>query len=364
MSNVHRITVIIAIGLALCCGTNPADVNPDRHIWDYSTPEAQGMNHQTLDSAFVQAGAEGFIDGLLVIRNGFIVGEEYYNGYDEMRPHNMMSVSKSFLSAITGLALHHGYIESLDEEMLGYFPEYVYPGIDPRKHDITIGHLLTMRMGLRDESEDNYAVYWAFYNSDNWIKTTIEAPLVFNPGERMCYNTFQTHLLSAIITRSAQKSTLEFAKEFLFNPAGIDVDSWEQDPQGYYFGGNSMYFAPQEAAVLGFLYLNDGKLGDLQIVPRHWVDLSLSPSTDFTHPNEWGALKNYNYAYLWWLGEINDHALFMGYGYGGQFLAVFPDLNLIVVSTADYQVDTDTATTQEWAILDIVANYILPAVNS
>ena len=246
--------------------------------------------------------------------------------------------------------------------MLNFFPDYIYPGIDPRKYDINIIHLLTMRMGIGDESEDDYRVYWETYISDNWIKTTIESPLISNPGEKMRYNTFQTHLLSGIITKTTQRSTWDFATESLLNPMNIDVDFWEQDPQGYYFGGNSMYFTPREMAVLGFMYLNNGRLNDLQIVPAEWVTLTLTPSTNFDHPNQWGAFENYNYAYLWWLGQINEHKLFMGYGHGGQFVIVFPALNLIVVSIASDQVDPDTATVQEWAIFDIIATYILPSI--
>jgi CubicO group peptidase (beta-lactamase class C family) len=143
------------------------------------------------------------------------------------------------------------------------------------------------------------------YSSPNWIKATIESPLAFDPGEKMRYNTFQTHLLSGIITKATQKSTLKYGKEFLFDPMGIDVDEWKQDPQGAYFGGNEMYFTSQEVALFGYLYLNHGFLNGRQIVPSAWVDSSLSPSTNNTHPNEWGAFKNYNYAHLWWLGQIN-----------------------------------------------------------
>ncbi|MQY79094.1 MAG: serine hydrolase, partial [Bacteroidetes bacterium] len=224
-------------------------------------------------------------------------------------------------------------------------------------------HLLTMRMGIKGEADDDYGVYWELYNSGNWIKETIESQLLNDPGEKMRYNTFQTHLLSAIITKATQQSTLDFAREVLFKSMKIDIDSWEQDPQGYYFGGNSMHFTPREIAVLGYLYLNNGRLSDMQILPIDWIELSLSPSTNKEHPNEWGAWKNYNYAYLWWLGQINEYDLFMGYGYGGQFVVVFPSINLIVVSTAKHQISPETSTVQEWAIFDIIAKYVLPSIN-
>lgn len=355
--------ILLVLSFILGCEKNLTDHESNNAIWSFSKPEAQGMNTQILDSAFVQAQAKGFVDGLLVVRNGHIVAEKYYNGYDERRPHNIMSVSKSFLSAITGIAVNQGYIKNLDAKVLDYFPEYVSEDLDPRKHDITIRHLLTMRMGIKDESDDNYGAYWEFYHSENWINKTIESPLVFNPGERMRYNTFQTHLLSAIITKVARKSTLDFATEFLCDPLKIDIDSWEQDPQGYYFGGNSMYFTPREIAMLGYLYLKNGRINDQQIIPADWIELTLAPSTDFKHPNEWGAWKNYNYASLWWLGQIDQHDLFMGYGYGGQFLVVFPSLNLIVVTTANSEVEPDVSTIQEWALFEIISNYILPSIS-
>jgi CubicO group peptidase (beta-lactamase class C family) len=362
MKKIYLITIIIALGIIFGCEKNPEEVDSKQYIWDISTPETHSMDHEILDSAFMQAGLTGFIDGILVIRNGSIVAEEYYNEYDAFTPHNIMSVSKSFLSAITGLALHQGYIDNLNQKMLNYFPEYIYPGMDPRKNDISILHLLTMRMGIRGESEDDYRVYWETYISDNWIKKTIESPLISNPGEKMRYNTFQTHLLSAIITKATQKSIWDFATESLFDPMKIDIDFWEQDPQGYYFGGNAMYFTAREMALLGYLYLNNGRLNGIQIIPVEWAILTMSPSTNFDHPNQWGAFENYNYAYLWWLGQINGHDLFMGYGHGGQFVVVFPQLDLIVVSIARYEVDPDTATVQEWAIFDIIATHILPSL--
>jgi CubicO group peptidase (beta-lactamase class C family) len=346
----------------ISCEKNPNEVQIRNNLWAISSPEAQQMNAQIVDSAFIKAKETKFIDGLLVIRNGKLVKQQYYNGYNAWQPHHIMSVSKSFLSAITGIAFHQGYIDSLNEKVMDYFPEYIYPDMDPRKYDITIKHLLTMRMGIQGEADNNYEIYWNLYTSENWIKSTNEMPLLFNPGEQMGYNTFETHLLSAIITKATKQSTLEFADENLFKPMGIDCDAWEQDPQGYYFGGTSMYFTLQEMALFGYLYLKNGILNDLQIIPQNWVELTLSASTNNQHPNEWGAWKNYNYAWLWWLGQINDYDLFMAYGYGGQFIMVFPALNIIIVTTSRYEVDSDTSTIQEWAIFDIVADYIIPSL--
>ena len=346
----------------ISCKKNLNEIQVRNDLWNRSSPEAQQMDPQILDTAFIQAKATGFMDGLLIIRNGQLVKQKYYNGYDAWEPHHIMSVSKSFLSAITGIAFQQGYIDSLNEKVLDYFPEYIYPDMDPRKYDITIQHLLTMRMGIQGESDNNYEIYQNLYRSQNWIKSTLEMPLLSTPGERMRYNTFETHLLSAIITKATQQSTLDYANENLFIPMGIDCDKWEQDPQGYYFGGTGMYFTPQEMALLGYMYLNDGRLNDKQIVSAEWVKLTLTPSTNNQHPNGWGALKNYNYAWLWWLGQINEYDLFMGLGYGGQYVIVFPELSLIVVATSNQDVYPDVANFQEMAVLDIVSKYIIPSV--
>ena len=365
MRYIKAIIPAIFLGfLALFAGCNkePAGLPFEPYSWESSTPGDEGMDVQVLDSAFILASGYGFVDGLLVVRNGKIVAEAYYNGFTADLPHNIMSVSKSMLSAIAGLVLDGPYGLDPEDRMLDYFPEYNSAGLDPRKRDISIKHLLTMRMGIERESHNNYSVYSELYQSGNWIKSTIEYPLSFDPGERMRYNTFITHLLSGVISEATGQATDKFAHEHLFAPMGIDIDSWEKDPQGICFGGNSMHVTPREMAAFGLLYLQKGMLQGKQIIPQTWVEQSLSPSTDFTHPNEWGSWKNYNYAYLWWLGQFSGYDSFMGYGYGGQFVIVFPDLNLIVVTTAKNEVPPETTTTQEWALFDLVNKYILTSI--
>lgn len=332
------------------------------YAWETISPADAGMDVQLIDSAFAVASGKAYIDGLLIVKDGSIVAEAYFNGYNKDQPHNIMSVSKSMLSAITGMAFNGDFGLDLENRVLDYFPEYVNDDLDPRKHDITIGHLLTMQLGIAGESEDDYGIYSALYNSENWIKSTIEYPLIQDPGESMKYNTFITHLLSGVITKATGQSTKAFADEQLFLPMGIDIDDWEQDPQGIYFGGNSMQITPREMAVFGLMYLNNGMVNGKQIVQEAWVEQTLQPSTNFTHPNEWGTWKNYNYASLWWLGQFNGYDSFMGYGYGGQFLIVFPNLNLIIVSTAKHNVPPEATNEQEWSIFELVTRYILPSL--
>ena len=346
----------LLVFILISCSDEPTGPESSSYNWPVSIPELQGINPQLIQQAFEQGNNRGFVDCIIVIRNGYIVAEKYYNGFSKDKPHSVMSVSKSFLSAITGIALRDGYIDGLGLKMLNFFPEYIYPSIDLRKYDITLSYLLTMRMGI-DHDENTYT---QVYNSSNWVKTTIELPLLYDPGTRFSYSTFQSHLLSVIITKSSGMSTKELAERYLFAPIDIACTDWQQDPQGYYFGGNSMYFTPRNMARLGYLYLQNGMLDGKQIVPAEWVEKSLINSTNFNNLS-WGDLDNYNYGYLWWLGEIKDYQVFLALGHGGQFIINFPDLNLIVVTTADWQLDWEIADQHERSILSIVADYIIPA---
>ncbi|MBU0529442.1 beta-lactamase family protein, partial [bacterium] len=230
--------------------------------WKTSTPSEQGFDVEQLNIALNEAENRSYIYSVLVIRNGYIVAERYYRGYSENSDFNIRSVSKSYLSAMTGIAIESGIINSIHDKMLDFFPEYDHSGLDPRKHDITIKHLLTMQAGI----DNDHNIYSKLYNSSNWTQSTIEEPLLYNPGERYSYNTFLTHLLSGIITETSHMSTLEFAQINLCDPLGITIQDWKQSPEGVYFGGNNMFFTTRDMAVLGYLYLNDGEINGIQIV--------------------------------------------------------------------------------------------------
>jgi len=127
-----------------------------------------------------------------------------------------------------------------------------------------MGHTaLILKIECSTISHNNYSVYSELYQSGNWIKSTIEYPLSFDPGESMRYNTFITHLLSGVITEATGEGTDKFAHRHLFAPMGIDIDYWEKDSQGICFGGNSMHVTPREMAVFGLLYLQKGMLEEL-----------------------------------------------------------------------------------------------------
>jgi CubicO group peptidase (beta-lactamase class C family) len=338
------------------CSEEFIELPKNDYSWPESTPSEQGLNPTQLERGFTDAAEKGYVHSILIVRNGYIVSEKYFSGYDKSRPNNIKSVSKSFLSAMIGIAVREGYIENLDQKMMDFFPEHSENVADPKKFDITIKDLLQMRAGFeRDENS-----YTKFVNSSNWIETIINSPLINHPGNQFAYTTGGTHLLCAILSKATGKTALDFGNEYLFNPLQISIKDWEQDPQGYYFGGNNMLFTSRDMARFGLLYLENGTLNNIEIVPSHWINESWNDHLNSS--STWGSLSDIGYGYLWWMGKINNYSVKLAIGHGGQYIVIVPQLNLIIVSTSNSYLDWDEADKQERGILEIVSKYILPAV--
>src|SRR3990172_4759605 len=143
----------------------------------------------------------------------------------------------------------------------------------------------------------------------------------------MIYSTGSTHLLSAILTQATGMSTLEFGRKHLAGPLGISLPAWMQDPQGIYFGGNEMLLTPRDMVTIGELYLGGGALDGQRIVPESWVEASFTPRGR-------SRFSGRQYGYGWWIRELGGHDVYYAWGYGGQFIFIVPDLELVVAMTS------------------------------
>lgn len=316
-----------------------------------------GMDSEVLSKAFQAAKDRGFVYALIVLRRGETAGEMYFGLNNESSFHSVKSVSKSFLSILVGIAESQGYISNLDNKVMVLFPEYGESDIDRRFFDITWRHLLTMQSGL--DSDQN--IFSRIYGSSNWLDATFHETLTFDPGSKMGYSTPSTHILACALSRLIGKNLKEYADQYLFGPLGITVDRWAQDPQGNYNGGNDMYFQPRELVRFGQLIIQRGNWNGAQIIPSKWVEKSLMRSRPNTG-SSWGVLTEVGYGYLWWLGKINGYPVYTALGYGGQFVLVIPDLELLVVTESDSGIGWDAADEHERAILDIISKYVIPSV--
>jgi len=266
------------------------------------------------------------LHSLLISHRGELLFEEYYNGADPRRPANMKSASKSVISALVGIAIDKGYIESVEAPIAAYFPEYFSADGNAGKRRITIENLLTMQSGLETTSNRNYGK-WVL--SDDWVQFALNQPLIAPPGTRMLYSTGSTHLLSAIISRASGMDTKTFAQRNLAAPLGYSLAYWPQDPQGVYFGGNDMEMTPRQMLAFGELYLNDGEYGNQQIVPEQWI--KASHRAHVRSPRGQGRY----YGYGWWLRDLAGMQIPVAWGYGGQLIFVVKPYDLVVVATSE-----------------------------
>lgn len=319
--------------------------------WQVRPPAEWGLDPERLAAAYRRAGQLGPLNGLLVARRGTLVAERYWDGMSSGRDVNVKSASKSVISALVGVALREGVLEGLDQRVAEFFPEHVDEDADPRKKSITIRDLLTMRSGLESTSFENYGRWIA---RNDWVEGVLEKPVVAEPGTRFIYSTGSSHLLSAILTRAAGTSTLQFARRHLFGPLGIDPGGWQQDPQGYYFGGNNLSLSPREMRRFGELYLNRGRWNGRQILPESWVRDSWRV---YTHSRRHG----YGFGYYWWTRSLAGHPVHYAWGYGGQFIFVIPELEMVVVATSTHQPETRGGGAHLRDIYDLLRSEILPA---
>ena len=358
MNSLSKVLIIFILATFLVlssCSDKPTEPESTSFTWQISTPEELGLDGSMLNTAISQASSQGFINSLIVIRNGKIAVEEYFNGRSKESFQTVRSVSKSFLSALIGIAVNKGILH-LDQKMIDSFPEHKSSVTDTNVNNITLQHLITMRSGIKGDEE----FYFTFTQSSNWIKTIVQSQLEFQPGTHALYATAGTHLVSGMLTKSSGISTKSFAERYLFNKMGINVSDWSRDPQGIYFGGNDMFFTTRNMAVVGLLYLNNGNLNGKQILPTEWVYNSLQYSGGSNIV--WGRLTEGGYGYMWWLGKVSGERVYFALGHGGQFVLCVPDYNLIAAVTSDPYVDWTTADSHERIVLQIIADYIIPSV--
>jgi CubicO group peptidase (beta-lactamase class C family) len=261
---------------------------------------------------------------------------------------NIKSASKSIISALVGIAIERRLIKGVEQPIADYFPE-LRKDSDPRKQKITIEDLLTMRSGLESTSFDNYGEW---VRSRNWVRFVLEQPLAAEPGTGMEYSTGSTHLLSAILTKATRRNTWQFAQEALGTPLGITFARWPRDPQGIYFGGNEMLMTPRQMLAFGELYLNKGRAKGRQIVPAAWVETSCKGrGRSRFNPDQL-------YGYGWWLRDFGEEESCFAWGYGGQYIFLFRDLDLVVVTTSSTTVSEDRRDHRR-AIFDLIQSQLL-----
>lgn len=318
--------------------------------------EQSGLDTSLLNEMMHQiiTGVYQNVHSILIIKDDKLVFEEYFYEYTKDSLQELRSATKSFVSALTGIAIDKGYIKSINEKVLSYFPEYSLKNMSSLKSKITIENMLANQSGLdcdvsNDKSEGNET---AMDYSDDWVKFTLDLPMIDTPGGKGMYCSGNPITLGRIVEKTTKQSLPVFAKTTLFNPLGIDNFKWNFKPDK----SNAedycqVYLTPREMVKFGLLYLNNGKWKNKQIVPADWVEASFENHS---------VVQNVNYGYLWWLKYFDaDGVRYYGksaQGNGGQRISIFPQQNMVVVITGgNYNTQSPSD--------ELIAKYILPSFN-
>jgi CubicO group peptidase (beta-lactamase class C family) len=353
--SMRRFVTGVAALAALACGdaTGPSA--------GYPQAEAHGVDAGLLEQAYARARETPGILSLLVQRNGVLVGEEYFHGSAADSLDQVWSVTKSMMSILTGIALDEGYLTSLDQTLADFLPPIV-DSLPEDKGRITLRNLLTMTTGLEWHELDGGGQYNEWVSSDDMIQYVVDLPWVAVPGTVFHYHTGATHLLSVILTEATGTPTLDFARQHLFEPLGIQNVDWWTDERGYYTGGMGLFLRPRDMLKIGELFLRQGVWEGVRIVPEAWVQESTSAHVSTEHAVPFGP----EYGYLWWVGHGQGRDFYFANGYAGQFILVAPGLDLVVVTTSSWRGlgSWDEAGAQWSGVIDVVVNGVLPSVRS
>lgn len=310
--------------------------------WQTANPSDHGIDNSRLEKMFTLIDDQNInLHSLLIVKDGYIVAEKYYDEFDENTPHVQYSVTKSFTSALIGIALEDGTLSDVDQKVVDFFPDLLIDRSDEWKNSITIEDVLTMRAGL-DWTEGNSG-YVQLMEAADATTYMLTLPMYQEPGTGFRYCSGCSYLLSAILQESANTNTLTYAKTHLFEPLGIQDVTWEKLQNSVPNGGWGLFLTPRQMAKFGYLYLNNGQWEGRQVIPSAWVEASTAPGR---YVDEY-----VDYGYQWWI--YKDLGVFAAQGLYGQKIYVIPDLQMIVVMTAELYDERP-----EYILL---TEYILPA---
>jgi CubicO group peptidase (beta-lactamase class C family) len=325
--------------------------------WRVSTPAEQGLDPGLVAELYLNADDLERLYGLLVVKNGHLVAEKYFNEGSIEQKARIQSVTKSVTSALVGIALDRGCLSSVEQRMLDSFPEVAGQITDPRKKQITLRDLLQMRAGF--PWEETHPALWEGLLSGRYVPLIEEFPLTADPGTEFQYSNLTSNWLGIIVDRACGAHLRSYAQQHLFSPLGVEAGTWGTDWEGHNNGCGDLHLTARDMAKFGLLYLNDGEYGGDQIIPADWVHDSLQTYSEDAWDNI-GRFRDIGYGYQWWSARAGEQHVNFAWGHGGQLIVLVDELDMVVVTTADpfWLQHDDQSWKHEKATISLVADFI------
>ena len=349
--------------------------------WPTATLEEAGLREAPLDSLVraLRAATGHLIHGIVIVRHGELVFEKYFDGlshptfgeqpvsYGPETIHGLSSVTKSFTATLLGVAIEKGCIGSVSDRVFDYFPDLEDLDVGLRS-EITLEDLVTMRSGLQwDEhtfpltDERNDLTAWlrrAASTSTDPARDILQRAMVATPGTVYNYAGGDTNVLGNAIQRACSQRLDRYARAVLFNPLGVQDAWWWVFPSDFVYASGDLALRPRDMAKLGQLYLQDGVWNGERILPPGWVEAATASVTSFLPSEGYEGVAGYGYGW-WTLTDDYGAGAYEARGWGGQYIVVVPEYDMVVALTAGAY-----WTPAWWDDDEIMTGFVLPAIVS
>lgn len=309
------------------------------------------------------------IHSILIAKDGKLMYEQYFNGWNKDSLHDSRSAFKSITSILTGIAIDKGLIKDVNQKVYSYFPDFNnFSGNNAWKKDMTIENLLRMQSGFDcEEFNDGKDCETDMMATKNWVRFSLDLPMKDKPGTVWAYTSTDPMILSGIISRVSKMSVMDFAKKYLFDPMGIKHYRWTIDPSGHGMTAGSFYILPSDMMKIGQMVLEKGMWNGQRIVSAAWIEKSTGtpvPIADFSFAKFSRSAvvipQPTYYGYYWYKEEISTKTLrenvVFASGNGGQYIMMIERLGIVIVfMQGNYN---------SWKAkkaFDLLARFIIPA---
>jgi|GEM_PF-456436 len=333
---------LLVLCLSFSCDA-PAQINSSV-VTGSSNPLVTAIMEHALNESSKISG----LRSLMVYYQGDVIAEHYFKSYDADSLDHLRSVTKSVVSILIGIAIDQGLIKDINDPIGSYLFNHQ---LTLKQAEITIAQLLTMSSGMDWALDDDEHYRWS--GATDHMHEILRRKVIRQPGTVFNYNTGDSHLLSVLLTDASGMNTAEFAEQNLFAPLGIKDYRWNKY-SGYYSGAASLELSPNSMLRIGQMMKDGGTYKGQRIVSQDWV----SASTNIQMPLSQNPQEQEGYGYLWWSLMFKDHQFYAAKGYGGQNIMVVPDIDLVVVTTARWNITKKAAAAQQEDINRLFADHI------
>jgi CubicO group peptidase (beta-lactamase class C family) len=327
------------------------------------TPNQVGVDFKVLDSLTQSILDERYpnVHSVLLWKDGRLFFERYFYGYNADTPHQLRSATKSFDSALVGIALGKKLIPSVDAPVVGLLPVAVppYKNLDSRKEEMTLSDLLSMRSGLACDDYDSTSPgnEQNVYGKPEWVRFAMDLPMAATPGTVAHYCSAGPLIAGRIVEHASGQSVLQFAEANLFKPLGFSGYRWPYQTVNTNVNTyGELFLRPRDMLKFGIVFADGGVWQGKQIIPADWVKRSTTPVT---------KIGSKTYGYFWWhqsfsvqiKGEGREVDTILATGNGGQKIFIVPSCRLVAVFTGgNYNSERDTPPNE------IIPSIVLPAI--